>query len=91
MAESTRGRRPHTPCPAAALQLAEAVERDGFGAHHGTLHALLAEARRRGVCDTLLAVAGDAAEPRVVRQRALGRVIVDYCAASPVSREDTAA
>lgn len=71
--------------PTAAQQLAEAVAVDGFGAHGTALGALFAGARRQGVNPVLVAVAADPAEPDVVRQRALGRVVVEYCRAGEVA------
>ena len=64
--------------PTAALQLAEAVVADGFGAHRPALAALFAGARRRGVNETLVSIAADPDEVDVVRFRALGRVVVEY-------------
>lgn len=66
--------------PTAALDLAEAVVRDGFGSHRAALAALFSGARRRGVCETLVAIAADPTAPLVARQRALGRVVVAYTA-----------
>ncbi len=65
--------------PTTAQQLAEAVVRDGFGSHRAALAALFAGAHRRGVTPVLVAVAADPAAPVPVRERALGRVVVEYC------------
>ncbi|MGK2928172.1 MAG: hypothetical protein ACSLFO_01185 [Acidimicrobiales bacterium] len=65
--------------PTAAQQLAEAVVRDGFGSHRAALAALFARARRRGVTPVLVAVAADPTAPVPVRERALGRAVVEYC------------
>ena len=65
--------------PTAAQQLAESVVADGFGSHRAALAALFAGARRRGVDPAVVAIAADPTEPVVVRERALGRVVVDYC------------
>lgn len=70
----------HMP-PTAATQLAESVVADGFGAHRAALAALFAGARRRGVSETLVSVAADPTEPVVVRERALGKLVVAYVAA----------
>lgn len=75
--------------PTAATQLAEAVVEDGFGAHRASLAALFAGARRRGVCETLIGIAADPSAPTVVRERALGRLVVAYvaaCVAPPTRR-----
>lgn len=64
--------------PTEAQQLAESVVAEGFGAHRAALAALFAGARRLGVSETLVAVAAGPDEPLVARQRALGRVVVDY-------------
>ncbi len=67
--------------PTTAQELAEAVVADGFGAHRPALAALFAGARRRGLNETLVAIAADPTEVDVVRFRALGRVVVEYCRA----------
>ncbi len=67
--------------PTTALNLAEAVVADGFGAHRAELAALFAGARRAGVRETLVSIAADPTEVDVVRLRALGRVVVAYSAA----------
>lgn len=64
--------------PTAATQLAESVVADGFGAHRAALAALFAGARRRGVNETLVSIAADPTEPHVVRERALGKLVVAY-------------
>jgi hypothetical protein len=64
--------------PTAAQELAEAVVTDGFGPHRAALAALFAGSRRLGVDPVLVAVAADPTEALVARQRALGRVVVDY-------------
>ncbi len=63
----------------AAQHLAESVVRDGFGSHRASLAALFAGARRRGVTPVLVAVAADPTAPIPVRERALGRLVVEYC------------
>lgn len=67
--------------PTAATQLAEAVVADGFGAHRAELAALFAGARRRGLCETLIGIAADPSAPTVARERALGKIVVQYVAA----------
>ena len=64
--------------PTAAQALAESVVVDGFGSHRAALAALFAGARRRGVNPVVVAVAADPTEARVVRERALGRLVVEY-------------
>lgn len=80
----------------AAQQLAESVVADGFGAHRAQLAALFAGARRRGVNPVVVTVAADPTEPRAVRERALGRLVVEYSrldetAARPTHLPSTAA
>lgn len=77
--------------PNAAQLLAEAVAADGFGAHRAALAALFAGARRRGVPETLVAVAADPHAPPVARQRALGRVVAEYSTAAPARRHEESA
>jgi hypothetical protein len=64
--------------PTAALQLAEDVAAEGFGAHRASLAVLFAHARRRGVAPVLVAIAADPAEPVVARERALGRLVGEW-------------
>ena len=61
-----------------AVSLAEAVVADGFDAHHDDVAALVADARRLDVCEMLGAIALDRREATVVRERALGRLVVAY-------------
>ncbi len=75
----------------AAQQLAEAVVADGFGAHRAALAALFAGARRRGVNETLVTIAADPDEVDVVRLRALGRLVVAYCATTSAPLDRTPA
>lgn len=58
------------------LALAEAVVTEGFARHEPGVVTLLGEARPRGISEVLLEVLADRSAPRVVRERALGRVIV---------------
>lgn len=60
--------------------LAGAIVTDGFAAHEPGVAALVAHARRLGVCAVLTDVVADAAAPRPVRERALGRVVVALAA-----------
>lgn len=76
--------------PTRAIQLAEAVVADGFGAHRAALGALYAGARRRGVNETLISIAADPTAPGVARERALGRVVVEYCRATPATSATSA-
>lgn len=62
---------PHT-----ALELAEHVVTDGFVVQQDALTALFCTARQHDVSDVLVTVASDDAEPRAVRERALGRIVV---------------
>ena len=62
-----------------AQELAEAVAADGFAAHRAALAALFTNARRLGVTPILVDIAEDPSEARAVRERALGRVVVQYC------------
>ena len=56
--------------------LAEAIVVDGFDAHRSALAELLNRAHRCLVDEVLLSILSDDASPEVVRERALGRVIV---------------
>ncbi len=72
--------------PTTAIELAESVVEDGFGAHRAALAALAAGARRQGVSDVLVTIAVDPTEPRAVRERALGKIVARYanaCEAGP--------
>ena len=62
--------------PITALELAEHVVIGGFVAQQDALTALYRTARQNDVSDVLVAVASDDAEPRAVRERALGRIVV---------------
>jgi hypothetical protein len=59
------------------LQLAESIVADGFDSFDAELAGLLAEACRSNVSSVLVEVAGDRSAPTPVRERALGRVIVE--------------
>lgn len=58
------------------LELAEHIVTDGFDHHLPALAELLADARHRGVRAILVDIVADPAAPTVVRERALGRVVV---------------
>ena len=65
-----------------ALHLAESIVADGFDSLDAELADLLAEARRSDVTSVLVDVAGDRSNPTPVRQRALGRVVVELSRAT---------
>lgn len=62
---------------ATALQIAESIVTEGFESFDEELADLLAEARRTDVSTVLVDVAGDGATPTPVRERALGRIVVE--------------
>jgi hypothetical protein len=62
--------------PTTALELAEHVVTDGFVVQNDALTALYRTARQNDVSDVLVTVASDDAAPRAVRERALGRIVV---------------
>lgn len=66
-----------------ALSFAESVVADGFDSLDAELAQLLADARRSQVSTVLLEVAADGATPAPVRERALGRVIVELSRNKP--------
>ena len=66
-----------------ALHLAESIVADGFDSLDAELADLLAHARRSQVTSVLVEVAGDRANPTPVRERALGRVVVELSRATP--------
>lgn len=67
---------PDGMAPITALELAEHVVTDGFVAQKDALTALYLTARQNDVSDVLVGVASDDTEPRAVRERALGRIVV---------------
>ncbi|MFT6761921.1 MAG: hypothetical protein ACJAXA_000568 [Candidatus Aldehydirespiratoraceae bacterium] len=67
----------------AALHLAESIVAEGFDSFDAELAALLAEARGADVSEVLLDVAGDRSAPTPVRERALGRLIVELFRPAP--------
>lgn len=68
----------HMTARLAALDLrslAHAVADDGIAAHEPAVAELVAAARSRGLCCTLVTVLAEPRAPSVARERALGRVI----------------
>jgi len=68
--------------PISALELAEHVLTDGFAAQQDALTVLYRSARQHQVSDVLLEVVADESEPRPVRERALGRIVVEVSRAA---------
>lgn len=68
--------------PITALELAEHVVADGFAAQKDALTELYRTARNNDVNEVFVAVAADDAEPRPVRERALGRIVVELARAA---------
>ncbi len=68
--------------PLTALELAEHVVADGFAAQKDALTELYREALANSVSDVLVEVAADDAEPRPVRERALGKIVVQLSSAA---------
>lgn len=66
-----------------ALHLAESIVADGFDSLDTELAALLADARLADVSPVLVDVAGDRSAPTPVRERALGRVVVQLSQTAP--------
>lgn len=66
-----------------ALQLAESIVAEGFDSLDAELVDFLTEARRFDVSPVLIDVAGDRSAPTPVRERALGRVVVEVCRDMP--------
>ncbi len=64
------------------LRVAERVVADGFATHQHALDSLVDNARTRHVSDVLLEVVSDDHEPRPVRERALGRIVVELSRAA---------
>lgn len=62
--------------PITALELAEHVVADGFESQKDALTALYRTARQHDVNDVLVEVVSDDTVPRPVRERALGRIVV---------------
>lgn len=68
--------------PITALELAEHVVADGFAAQKDALTELYRTARNNDVNEVFVAVAADDDEPRPVRERALGRIVVELARAA---------
>lgn len=66
-----------------ALHIAESIVDDGFDSLDAELAELLTEARRSNVTPLLLEVTSDHLAPRVVRERALGRVVIELSRTAP--------
>lgn len=69
---------------ATALQIAESIVVEGFDSFDAELADLLTEARRSDVSTVLVEVAGDGSTPTPVRERALGRIVVELSRDLPV-------
>jgi hypothetical protein len=67
--------------PLFALELADHVVAHGFDSQKDALGVLYREARRRDVSAVLLDVTADEDTPRAVRERALGKLVVQFCRA----------
>ena len=63
--------------PTTALHIAELVVADGFDVHAGDVDAVCDLARNHQVSDTLLSIVGDRDTAAPVRERALGRIVVE--------------
>ena len=70
------------PTTEALISLAEAVVATGFDANRPAVAEVVTVARRHGIRPVLAEIVADAAAPRAVRERALGRLIVALSAAS---------
>ncbi|MGA9277991.1 hypothetical protein [Ilumatobacter sp.] len=68
--------------PITALELAQHVVTDGFASQKDALTVLYRTAREQEVSGVLLEVVADEHEPRPVRERALGRIVVQLCRAA---------
>ena len=66
-----------------ALHLAETIIAEGFDSLDAELEALLVDARQADVNSVLVDVAGDRSAPTPVRERALGRVVVELSRTAP--------
>lgn len=62
---------------ATALEIAESIVVEGFDSFDAELAELLSQARRTDVSPVLVDVAGDHGTPTPVRERALGRIVVE--------------
>ena len=68
--------------PLFAVELADHVVAEGFDSQKDALGVLYREARRREVSPVLLDVTADETAPRPVRERALGKLVVQFCRAN---------
>lgn len=66
-----------------ALQIAESVVSEGFDSFDAELADLYADAERLHVSRVLTGVAADRSAPAPVRERALGRVVVELSRTAP--------
>lgn len=69
---------------ATALEIAESIVVDGFDSFDAELAELLGQARRSDVSPVLVDVAGDRTTPTPVRERALGRIVVELSRDLPI-------
>jgi|GEM_PF-3841059 len=67
--------------PISPTELAQHVVTDGFAAQKDALGALYSVARSNSVSPVLIEVASDENEPRPVRERALGKLVVQLARA----------
>jgi len=67
--------------PLFAVELVDHVVAQGFDSQKDALGVLYREARQRDVSTVLLEVTADENTPRPVRERALGKLVVQFCRA----------
>lgn len=65
--------------PLLAVELVDHVIAQGFASQKDALGVLYREARQRDVSEVLLEVTADENTPRPVRERALGKLVVQFC------------
>jgi hypothetical protein len=75
------------PTTEALIDLADGVVSAGFDAHRHTLSDVVVAARTLGVRPVLADIVADAAAPRPVRERALGRLIVALSATAVAAEQ----
>lgn len=80
----------HLPAQTFAEAVAEAVAVDGFDAHRTAVAGLVVDARLVGVMEILGDIVLDERQPKVARERALGRVVAAYVAALEQATEPLA-
>lgn len=68
--------------PLLAIELADHVVAQGFDSQKDALGVLYREARRRDVSQVMLDVTADDDAPRAVRERALGKLVMQFCRAA---------